>query len=167
MFAPGRAPDPLLPAPPRGSDASLSTAILERLERRLGRIEDQLSAGAPDKASEKSKVADNSTLTGVLQGDLLSDVLQLISSNELTGVFEIDGDGGKFNLFIEGGHIQHAEGGAGLSGESAFFAAFSCTTGRFRFHDKVEVKVEKTIDGNTQYLILEALRQIDESQADK
>jgi hypothetical protein len=55
----------------------------------------------------------------------------------------------------------HAEG-AGMSGESAFFAAFATTKGRYSFHQTTDITTQKTIDGNTQFLILEALRRIDE-----
>ena len=107
-----------------------------------------------------------STLGGLIQGDMLSDILQLISSNSLTGPFKIESGEARYALYFREGQIEHAEG-TGLKGDSAFFAAFALTSGSYTFHEGAEIPGNKTIDGNTQFLILEALRQIDETNSDE
>jgi hypothetical protein len=56
----------------------------------------------------------------------------------------------------------HAQSGD-LVGEQAFFAAFGAQSGRYFFRETTELPEDRTIDASTQLLILEALRQIDES----
>ena len=52
--------------------------------------------------------------------------------------------------------------GPDMVGELAFFAAFGAENGHYSFRETLELPEERTIDGSTQLLILEALRQIDE-----
>jgi len=144
-------------------------AFMQSLAGQLARIEARLeeqpapSAGAPKPAA--SPESDDTALSGVILGDLLSDVLQLVSSNTLTGIFSVEGSGLEHTIYFEAGQIIHAEG-PDLVGENAFFSAFALREGRYRFRETDELPEERTITGNTQFLILEALRQIDEDSSE-
>jgi hypothetical protein len=105
-----------------------------------------------------------STLSGAIREGLLADMLQMVSSNMMTGVFVVDSSGVEIRLFFREGEILHGEG-VDVSGESAFFAAMAVEQGRFFFNETDELPDERTISSKTQFLILEALRQIDESKA--
>jgi hypothetical protein len=120
---------------------------------------DSKPAGAVAKAARQDEP--RYTFRGVIQGELLSDMLQLVSSNALGGVFTIQGDQARFVLYFDEGQLCHAEGG-GASGEAAFFAAFANREGEYTFLESSEGPAERTISANTQFLILEALRQLDE-----
>jgi hypothetical protein len=107
----------------------------------------------------------NAVISGIIQGQLLSDVLQLVSSNSMTGVFSVECRRAKTVLYFDDGRIVHAAG-QGLEGEQAFFSIFAFDGGRYHFEETHELPAQRTINSNTQFLILEALRQIDESRAD-
>lgn len=101
------------------------------------------------------------TFSGLIEGQLLSDMLQLVSSNALTGVFVVENEDARTEIFFEEGRICHAVG-PNLVGELAFFAAFGSDHGRYSFWEVADLPEERTISSGTQLLILEALRQIDE-----
>lgn len=108
---------------------------------------------------------DDLAFSGRIQGEILSDMLQLVSSNALTGVFGVRGDPGTIELYFREGQVFHADGG-GLEGEAAFFAAFAMREGRYWFRDSDDLPDATTLAGTTQFLILEALRRIDEESGD-
>jgi hypothetical protein len=103
------------------------------------------------------------SLGGVINRATLPDILQMISSNAMNGIFVLEGAGKTISLYMQEGEMFHAVTD-GLEGQSAFFAAMALEEGRFHFYETDDLPEEKTIDGNTQFLILEALRQIDEDQ---
>ena len=103
-------------------------------------------------------------LNGIIQEAMLPDILQLISSNDKTGVFRCEREGKTIDLFFRGGHLYHAAAES-MVGQSAFFSAMALQEGNFYFSETDEVPEEQTIDGNTQFMILEALRQIDEERS--
>jgi hypothetical protein len=106
------------------------------------------------------------TLSGVIQEGVLADILQLLSSNQKTGSFTADADGKKVEMYFRDGHLYHATCGD-ISGQSAFFVAMALEKGTFCFEESAQLPDEVTIDGNTQFMILEALRQIDEERTKK
>jgi hypothetical protein len=121
-----------------------------------------LSQGSSVKKSAGiSKDASGYFLSGAVRQDILPDILQLVSSNDKTGVFRIERDDKKIELFFRGGQLYHARGEE-MSGQTAFFAAMAFTAGTFCFSESEDIPEEATIEGNTQFMILEALRQIDE-----
>ena len=103
--------------------------------------------------------------SGMIEGQLLSDMLQLVSSNSLSGMFVVENEDGETRLFFEEGKIFHAVA-PDLEGELAFFAAFGADHGRYYFTELDDMPEERTINASTQLLILEALRQIDENAAE-
>lgn len=102
-------------------------------------------------------------LSGLLRESILPDILQMITSNAWSGVFVVEGEGMECRLYFDDGQVCHATG-PGMTGESAFFAALGLVEGHYRFLEG-ELGSEQTITSNTQFLILEALRLIDESKA--
>ncbi len=154
---------------------------IEQLERRFQQTsnmdpDDELlaqqqiprSEAAPSKpaqpAGPSSLIPDNCTLSGGIQEGMIADILQLISSNLMTGIFTVMDEIVMIELFFEEGELYHAEG-EDLSGESAFFVVMALEEGRFFFKETKELPEEKTISSKTQFLILEALRQVDEARA--
>lgn len=133
------------------------------LEERMGRSERRSSRPAPP-PSQAGASAVMHTFAGVIQGQMLSDMLQLVSSNNMSGKFVVDDEDRKCSLYFDEGRICHAESGD-IEGENAFFAAFSFEAGRYFFDETRELPAKRTINSSTQFLILEALRQIDENNA--
>lgn len=103
------------------------------------------------------------SLTGAIKEGVLPDILQLLASNNKTGTFSVEHGKKRIELYYREGQIFHAAG-EGMSGQNAFFAAMALEEGQFAFSDNTDLPTEKTIDGNTQFMILEALRQIDEAR---
>lgn len=134
--------------------------LLQGVESRLTRIEDRLnrrSVPAPAGAPPSDAI-----ICGLIKGQMLSDILQLVTSNAMTGVFVIDTQLCKCNLYFHEGRICHAENGS-MVGEDAFFAAFGAESGRYHFTETIDLPEQRTIGVGTQYLVLEALRRMDES----
>ncbi len=157
----------------RLADLRSSNASLERLEAAIGRIEEKLNqwaeqpAHAPEKRSRPASDRVRSSVpsyafSGRIQGQMVADMLQTVSSNGMSGVFVVEFEGEQTELYFDEGRMCHAKSGE-LVGEQAFFAAFGAQSGRYFFRETTELPEQKTIDASTQLLILEALRQIDES----
>jgi hypothetical protein len=125
-------------------------------------LEDSL----PDIDGIVAKTSKTYSLSGVIEEGVLADILQLISSNQKTGIFSTLSDDMQVELFFKEGNLFHASS-KDLAGQEAFFVAMAITSGRFQFEETEELSAEQTIDGSTQFLILEALRQIDEESAGK
>jgi hypothetical protein len=106
------------------------------------------------------------TLSGAIQEGVLADILQLLSSNGKTGAFTVDDEGKKVEMYFRDGHLYHAVC-EDMSGQSAFFVAMALEKGTFYLEETDQLPDESSIDGNTQFIILEALRQIDEERSKK
>jgi hypothetical protein len=147
-----------------GDDVRSATeaAALEGFDQRLKRVERALlDRSRPSSAPPPSERA--ALFSGLIRGQMLSDMLQLVSSNNYTGRFVVESDASKCTLYFDDGRICHAQA-ADLQGERAFFAAFGFEHGRYYFVETVELPEARTISAGTQFLILEALRQIDEAK---
>jgi hypothetical protein len=138
--------------------------VLESLDRRLRSVEEALRAKS-ERASVPPSLESRAVFGGMIRGQMLSDMLQLVSSNSMTGEFVVQSGASTCVLYFDEGRICHAEG-PGLKGEQAFFAAFAFETGRYHFIETAEPPATRTIEAGTQFLILEALRQIDEGRPD-
>ena len=144
--------------------------LYAHLDQRIARLETseapsgrrQLSNGQPS-AQEQRFAA--STLAGQIREGVIADVLQLIASNMFNGIFTVESEGVAVNVVFVEGEIRHAECD-GMTGESAFFAAMRMEQGRFYFVETTDLPSETTIESKAQFLILEALRQIDEQRAE-
>jgi len=139
------------------------------LEKRVSALEELVQAGGPVARGVDERTSsrlEQSTLSGSIKEGLLADVLQMVSSNMMTGVFTTESDGTEIRLYFNEGEVCHGEG-EGLVADNAFFAAMAMETGRFYFTETDDLPGERTISSKTQFLILEALRQIDESKAQR
>lgn len=138
--------------------------VLQNIEARLTRIEETMSRRRSIAAPAKGGPPDDAMFFGLIKGQMLSDMLQLVTSNGLSGVFVIENDLSKCTLYFDEGKICHAENG-NMTGEDAFFAAFGAQSGTYHFTESVDMPAERTVSVGTQYLVLEALRRMDESHA--
>lgn len=152
--------------PEAGTDLSLAGVmlVLRSVESRLSRIEGQLTEQRASLPPASQSPLSDATFSGAIQGQMLSDMLQLVSSNSMSGIFVIESDVMSCRLYFDQGRMCHAESG-GVTGEDAFFAAFAVEKGRYHFKETSELPKERTVSSGTQYLVLEALRRIDESKS--
>ena len=136
---------------------------LQALNLRISRLEEQVSkkpSSAPPPPASTAPA--DSMFSGILKGQMLSDMLQLVSSNQMSGIFVIDSEVGNCTLYFFEGRIRHAVG-EGVTGEEAFFAAFASQEGRYHFTETVDLPPDITVSSGTQFLVLEALRRMDET----
>ncbi len=130
---------------------------------RLSRLEEQVSKKPPSTPPAAGGSAPtNAMFSGILKGQMLSDMLQLVSSNQMSGIFVIESEVGTCTLYFFEGRIRHAVG-EDVTGEEAFFAAFASQEGRYHFTETQDLPAETTVSSGTQFLVLEALRRMDET----
>ena len=100
---------------------------------------------------------------GALAGLSLTDVIQLKGHNKYTGAITVGyGDSEGVIYFIDG-EIIHAEQGS-ESGEQAIYEIIKWPGGTFNIHPEMTSNV-CTIHYRTDFLLLEALRRLDEENA--
>lgn len=141
---------------------------LARVEERLAEVESRLER-APVPATPPMTAAGGATgglpadctMGGRLRDGLLTDLLQLVGTNLMSGDFCVRNASAEYHMYFEEGEIRHAAGG-GQVGEEAVFGALATQAGQYYFRETDELPAERTIHAKTQFLILEALRQIDE-----
>ncbi len=107
-------------------------------------------------------------LTGTAADGLMTDVLQVLASNRKSGCFSlmVNDPTGQFDVFFREGRICHARSGE-IEGEAAFFSMMVAghRRGRYGFlPEENPAESPTTISANTEFLILEALRRIDEEE---
>lgn len=106
--------------------------------------------------------------TGVVGALKQMNVVEIVQSLELgrkTAVVEVNPvGGGKGVIACRGGKVVYAECGE-ARGEAGFYALIGHTEGYFRIHYG-DVPFEANISAPTQFLMLEALRRIDEGNVD-
>jgi hypothetical protein len=136
---------------------------LQSVNLRLTRLEQRLeNTPGPAAAPASDGPPADATFSGILRGQMLSDMLQLVSSNGMSGIFVIESEAGTCRLYFFEGRIRHAVG-EDVTGEEAFFAAFASREGRYSFKETQDLPPETSVASGTQYLVLEALRRMDES----
>ncbi len=91
----------------------------------------------------------------------LSDIIQLNCLGRLTSALEVKHDHESGKIFFDNGNIVHAETNH-LSGEAAFYHIMGWAGGEFTVKRNVKVSLE-SIDKGWQSLLLEAMRQVDET----
>jgi Ethanolamine utilization protein EutJ (predicted chaperonin) len=147
-------------------------AAVESIEKRLKRLEEQVIGRKPEAADAippatahaPSALADL-MLGGAIDQSMLADILQMLSSNLASGEFIVKGGETQVSLFFSEGQIVHAVG-PGVTGEQAVFAALAIESGTFTMRRVAELPKERSVQSKAQFLILEALRRIDEAHAD-
>jgi len=102
---------------------------------------------------------------GVLRRVSIPDVLQMECLARNSSVLEISNGPMQGNIFVEEGHIIHAQIGD-RTGEDAFNQLLSLSGGHFSLKPFAEPPT-RTIKGSWEFLVMEAARQRDEAASDQ
>lgn len=100
---------------------------------------------------------------GAVAGLSLTDVIQLKGHNKYTGAITVEYGDRQGVIYFVDGEIIHAEQG-GESGEQAIYQIIKWPGGTFNIHPEMTSNV-CTIHYRTDFLLLEALRRMDEENA--
>lgn len=100
---------------------------------------------------------------GAVAGLSLTDVIQLKGHNKYTGAITVEYGDSQGVIYFVDGEIIHAEQG-GESGEQAIYQIIKWPGGKFNIHPEMTSNV-CTIHYRTDFLLLEALRRMDEENA--
>lgn len=100
---------------------------------------------------------------GALAGLSLTDVIQLKGHNKYTGAITVEYGASQGVIYFVDGEIIHAEQGD-KSGEQAIYQIIKWPGGTFNIHPEMTSNV-CTIHYRTDFLLLEALRRLDEENA--
>ena len=164
----GHGPESSAPTRPHTTEAASFTGLMlamHRMESRLLQIENALGQRHHEAGmSGRALPFKDATFSGLIQGQMLSDMLQIVSSNSMSGIFVIENEITSCTLYFDEGRICHAASGE-VTGEEAFFTAFALPSGRYHFKEMAQLPPERTISAGTQFLVLEALRRMDEKNA--
>jgi predicted regulator of Ras-like GTPase activity (Roadblock/LC7/MglB family) len=99
---------------------------------------------------------------GAVSGMSLADIIQIKGGNRYSGCLAVEHTGNNGVIFFRDGDVVHAEQG-NLNGEEAFYAVMGWAGGTFRSEPKIST-TSRTIDQPLGFLILEALRRMDEAK---
>lgn len=99
---------------------------------------------------------------GAVSGMSLADIIQVKGGNRYSGCLIVDHGGNSGVIFFRDGDVVHAEQ-EHLNGEEAFYSVMGWAGGTFRSEPKVST-TRRTIDQSLGFLILEALRRMDETK---
>jgi len=100
---------------------------------------------------------------GAVAGLSLTDVIQLKGHNKYTGAITVEYNHSKGVIYFVDGEIIHAEQGR-ETGDQAIYEIIKWPGGTFNIHPELTSNV-CTIHYRTDYLLLEALRRLDEENA--
>lgn len=101
-------------------------------------------------------------MTGTLGLFSLVDLFQLLASARRSGRLSVDHPKGTARVYFDKGLVVHADF-AGATGETAVYELFADERGTFEFRLGMPAP-EKTIQGGTENLVLEAVRRLDEAR---
>jgi len=133
--------------------------FLKEATRRIKRTVDRISL---------EKMAKTAPSDGVVRGNLsqmnVIDLMQSLEMGRKSCQLKLNHEGDKCEVFFVEGQVKHATYGA-LSGDEAVFKVLRWTGGNFElnFEGKTDQETTKL---NTQGLLMEGLRLLDESQRD-
>ncbi len=133
--------------------------FLKEATRRIKRLIDRIAL---------EKMAKTAPSDGVVRGNLLQmnviDLMQSLEMGRKSCQLTLTNEGDKCEVFFAEGQVKHATYGA-LVGDAAVFKVLRWTGGNFQLD--FEGKTDKeTTQLNTQGLLMEGLRLLDESQRD-
>ena len=100
---------------------------------------------------------------GAVSGMSLADIIQVKAGNRYSGSLVVEQGGNTGVIYFRDGEIVHAEQ-AGLVGEEAFYVVMGWAGGTFRSEPKITT-TSRTIDQSVGFLVLEALRRMDEAES--
>src|SRR5215467_7961500 len=133
--------------------------FLREATQRIKRVIDKIAI---------EKMSRSSTSDGVVRGSLAQmNVIDLVQSLEMgrkSCLLTLTHDGDKCDLYFSEGQVKHAAYGS-LTGDEAVFKVLRWTGGNFQINFDGKTK-QQTTTLNTQGLLMEGLRLLDESQRD-
>ena len=113
------------------------------------------------------KVTTNTDMEGDLEVMDLPTLIQFIGQEGNEAIIELESDSRFGTLYFKNGMLRHAElssnDDAVLKGEEAVYALLTWDKGRFKVH-KDSFFPESSMDASWDFLLMEGLRRIDESQ---
>ncbi|HEV2698531.1 MAG TPA: response regulator [Terriglobales bacterium] len=133
--------------------------FLREATQRIKRIIDKIAL---------EKMSKSSSSDGVVRGSLAQmNVIDLVQSLEMgrkSGLLTVTHQGDKCEIYVTDGQIKHATYGA-LTGDAAVFKVLRLTGGNFQIDFDGKTKQQSTTL-NTQGLLMEGLRLLDEARRD-
>lgn len=115
------------------------------------------------------KMAKSASSDGVLRGSLSQmNVIDLVQSLEMgrkSCQLTMTNSADKCEMYFDGGQVKHATYGA-ISGDEAVFKVLRWTDGNFQINFEGKTTTQETTTLNTQGLLMEGLRLLDEAQRD-
>lgn len=99
---------------------------------------------------------------GAVSGMSLADIIQVKSGNRYSGCLIVEHTNKSGVVYFRDGEVVHAEQ-AELTGEEAFYTIMGWSDGSFRSEPKI-LTTNRTIEQSLGFLILEALRRMDEAK---
>lgn len=135
--------------------------FLKDATQRIKRVIDKI---ALEKLSKTSSSAGDGVVRGSLAQMNVIDLVQSLEMGRKSCQLTLTSDGDKCDLFFREGQVQHAVYGE-LKGDQAVFKVLRWTGGNFQINFEGKTKEESTTL-NTQGLLMEGLRLLDESRRD-
>jgi len=147
--------DEVLPASAQAEDIAGQVAAMLARQTRMDAVRRESSA--------------RREVEGRLAQIPLADLIQLFHMNRRSGVVELtraeaSGPAQAGTVWLHDGNVVHASAGAQVQGEKALFRLLAWRDGRFTFTAE-SVAPAVTITTPTRVLLLEGLRQLDESES--
>jgi len=127
-------------------------------------VEAETRARTDPPAPKKDKTPMPGCMSGLLDVVPLSDLLQLLSASQKSGVVTIRSGHEVGQICLRQGRVYHSsiEGHAGVGPHKAFYRMLCWSQGEFEFDPRGERKVREEIDAAIQSLLMEGVCQIDE-----
>lgn len=130
--------------------------VKQRLRAILSRIHQHMLEAMP---------VENGAIAGRLADLNPVDLMQALEMGRKTGALTLERQGEKVVIYFRDGQVWHAESGK-MQGESVVFRALPWSEGEFKIQFGAESK-QHSIQVSTQGLLMEGMRQFDESNAPK
>lgn len=130
-------------------DAQRLIQVAELLEK------DASQSGAP--------VSREHLLSGSITPLMLIEVLQILTRTRRSGDLMLQSTDQTFHIFFDQGEIVNAHSTAEMPGLASFLTAMRISEGTYRFVENNDPQVEHLIEHNTDQLIMEVIRQMDEN----
>jgi hypothetical protein len=111
------------------------------------------------------KLPDNVLFTGINSHSMIVEVMQMLHRLRKTGKMTLQSEDHTFNVYFERGRVVHADSTRFMRGEPSFQMSIRMSMGTYQFFELQELGVDQTINGNTDHLIMEAVRLMDEGKS--
>jgi Domain of unknown function (DUF4388)/Inner membrane component of T3SS, cytoplasmic domain len=140
---------------------SSNTRTLEGEVRRWLEAETQQQRSATPATSTHGR-----PMAGVIEEIPLPDLLQLLSTSRKNGALTVNNSGSLGKIYLRKGVIYYAtiDDDFALSPQQAIYRMLTWETGAFELEPNVELKVMDEIKESTEALLMEGMRQLDESR---